>query len=395
MRLLSAFVCLAVIAGVVSGARFFDNEHPELEDRLAERLFPELVNFWEDVHYEWPKHVLPDMQKLARERKERMRKVQGCKDAPFCYVNAMNLTLSDEHRISKAFNDSEAPHALINAWPRYAMALRYILDVYGNGAPPRGNADFMLFNVTGDNWRYYMEAYGDYLVSNFSGHTLPPFDSVQNAVKLVHVNLRANALWFPDLWSTFNAKALVKSKNINWDDYEYSAILVPGMGPELNDEPLSPRAKLRTNIATALLSDKKAPFIVTTGGAVHPAHTKYTEAINLRSWLIDEHNVPEERIFAEPHARHTTTNLRNTARQLRFIGAPEHKPILIVTNSDQYGYILALPPHHPNSSLMASGMTSLGYKLGTLEAVDEHFLIKYHPNWSNITFVDPMDPLDP
>lgn len=395
MQLLSALVYLAVIAGAVSGAGLFNNLHPQLEDLLAERLFPELVNFWEKVHYEWPKHVLPDMQKLAHERKEHLREAENCTDVPECYVKAMNLTASDEHRISKAFNDSKAPHALIDAWPRYAQALRYITDTYGNGSSARASADNMLYNATGNDWKYYMEAYGTYLASNYSGHTLPPFDSVQTAVKLVHANERGNALWYPQLWSIVNAKPLAKSKNMCWDDYEYSAILVPGMGPELKDERLSPQSKLRANIAAVQLAENKAPFIITSGGAVHPPHTPFTEAIELRNWLVGEHNVSDERVLAEPYARHTTTNLRNSARQLRFIHAPEHKPVLIATNSDQYRYILGAPPHSPNTSVTAAGMSWVGYKLGTFEAVDKHFLIKYHPNWSKISFVDPMDPLDP
>lgn len=118
------------------------------------------------------------------------------------------------------------------------------------------------------------------------GHTLPPFDSVHTAVKLVHANERGNALWYPQQWSIVNAN----------------------------------------------------------------------EAIELRNWLVGERNVCDERILAEPYAHHMTTDVRNAARQLRSIRAPEHKPILIVSNSDQYRYILGTPPHSPNAAVMAAGV---------------------------------------
>ena len=52
------------------------------------------------------------------------------------------------------------------------------------------------------------------------------------------------------------------------------------------------------------------------GGFVHPAQTPYAEAIEMKKALIADFSIPQEAILVDPHARHTTTNMRNAARLL-------------------------------------------------------------------------------
>jgi hypothetical protein len=59
--------------------------------------------------------------------------------------------------------------------------------------------------------------------------------------------------------------------------------------------------------------------VLVSGGSVHPAGTPLNEALMLREYLLD-HGASEEQILVEPHARHTTTNLRNAGRMLRSLG---------------------------------------------------------------------------
>lgn len=387
---------IASILGATTAQRIFGTPTPKVENALTERLFPELIQFWKASNFTWPKEALSSMQQLAADRKNRIQQNARCDPLPLCIVQALNMTSEDEAKITEAFHVAHAPQSLLDIWPRYVESIRYMFAVYGNGTASRSEEDSMLYNPKKADWEYYITGYADYLGSKYSGFVLPPFDYIQTAMTLLDVNDRTNAVWFKDLWQQQNAGALALSHHIQWDNYKYSAILVPGMGPELTDEPLSPQSKMRLNIAVQLFYEGQAPYIVVSGGAVHPAHTPYTEAYNLRQWLVEELGFPSERVVMEPHSRHTTTNYRNTARELDVLGAPHEKPILTVTNSDQFDYILKLNKHRkPKDGVVYAGQRDLGYTIGKVGPSHGKFLIEFRPNWDKIFTIDPMDPLDP
>jgi len=68
------------------------------------------------------------------------------------------------------------------------------------------------------------------------------------------------------------------------------------------------------------------------GGYVHPAQTQYCEAYEMKKYLVRELHVPVSAVIIEPHARHTTTNIRNCARIAYRDGIPLDKPILVVSD---------------------------------------------------------------
>jgi len=92
-------------------------------------------------------------------------------------------------------------------------------------------------------------------------------------------------------------------------------------------------------LAVARYRQHAAPFIVVSGGYVHPARTEFCEAIEMKRALIDDYKVPPSAILLEPHARHTTTNLRNTVRLMYRYGMPFSKPGIVVTDERQAAYI--------------------------------------------------------
>jgi hypothetical protein len=55
--------------------------------------------------------------------------------------------------------------------------------------------------------------------------------------------------------------------------------------------------------------------------------------------MVRELHIPEKAILIEPHARHTTTNLRNAARIVYRFRIPDTMKILTVTDSFQNDYI--------------------------------------------------------
>jgi hypothetical protein len=59
----------------------------------------------------------------------------------------------------------------------------------------------------------------------------------------------------------------------------------------------------------------------------------------MKKSLIGDFAVPEDAILIDPHARHTTTNLRNAAREMYRYGVPFDRVALITTDSYQSAYI--------------------------------------------------------
>ena len=59
----------------------------------------------------------------------------------------------------------------------------------------------------------------------------------------------------------------------------------------------------------------------------------------MKRFLMERLHVPENAIIMEPHARHTSTNMRNCARLIFRYGIPMEKPCLSSSNKEQSHYI--------------------------------------------------------
>ncbi len=68
----------------------------------------------------------------------------------------------------------------------------------------------------------------------------PSFDF---ALALLDGSTRTDAIGFLPLDSGMNAAAFGRARQTDWDDFRYSALIVTGIGPELEDMPLSPGGK--------------------------------------------------------------------------------------------------------------------------------------------------------
>lgn len=150
---------------------------------------------------------------------------------------------------------------------------------------------------------------------------------------------RDEAVRYEPMDHGINAPAIARMSKIDWAAYRFIAIVVPGYGPTTLDRPLSPLGGFRCDLAAARYKAGVAPFIVTSGGHVHPEMTPYSEAIEMKKYLMDVHGIPENAILVDPHARHTTTNLRNASRLLLRYGAPATGTALITTDVAQNTYI--------------------------------------------------------
>ncbi|EME45881.1 hypothetical protein DOTSEDRAFT_70047 [Dothistroma septosporum NZE10] len=288
-----------------------------------------------------------------------------------------------------ALNASRAPASLLQVWPQYVNATNRLLEVYGNGtAPLYPEIDAISYPANSSDYKLFLETLRTYQLTEPTAIKTPPWDAIDIGITLLDANDRDNVLYYPNLWRCQNAPALAKAKTTDWTKYKYSAILIPGFGPEIYGVPLSFLGKTRVRIAVQEFNKGNvAPFLIPSGGNVHPNQTIYNEGLEMGQWLINEYNIDNSSIAIEPNARHTTTNLRNAARALKIMGAPMNKPVLIISDMSQRDDIAS------HSSAQRC-VTELGYVTGEVGPKIGNFSVEWRPNGRN-GLVDPIDPLDP
>lgn len=275
---------------------------------------------------------------------------------------------------------------LRNAWRGAAGSINRIFDVYLRGKSPRYPRIDSISFASGDT-AYLAILKRD--LTRISGksykrlfYSLP----LDIAIITLKINGRDEATRYEPLNEGVNALPVSALAKTHWQLYRYSVILVPGLGPERPGVALDPLGIKRCVAAVLRYHAGLAPFIVVSGGHVHPFRTSFNEAIQMKKYLVDRLHVPAAAVFAEPYARHTTTNLRNTIRMIYNFGLPLNKPVLIVTDEDQSNYIV--------NKMVNTAMRDLGYepyrKIKKISEVETEF----YPSYDALQ-VDPLDPLDP
>jgi hypothetical protein len=175
--------------------------------------------------------------------------------------------------------------------------------------------------------------------------------------------------------------------SVDWGRYQYSVIVVPGEGNEIPGVALSPGGKVRDDIAAKRFHDGLAPFVLVSGGFVHPAHTEFSEAGEMKRDLSTRLGVPVDAIIVDPHARHTTTNMRNAARLIYRYGAPFDKKGLVSTDPRQSSYI-------EGAAFARRCVDELGYVPYKILGRKSLFDLEFLPVVDSLQS-DPRDLLDP
>ena len=310
----------------------------------------------------------PDLARIAGARRDALHAAaQSCQPSPVCYTAGLRWSEADIGSVAAALGQlyrSDAAlrrlvdgplrssgqyvryHArpgdelLAQAWRDAAAGMNRIFDVYGNGAKPRYPAiDAPAFDVKSDSWQRLLHTAAGVLYELRA--ELPLFfqPSLETAVALLDLSHRDEAGRFEPLDKGENRAALARIATIAWGHYPYTVIVVPGSGPDRAEWSLSPYSKLRNALAARRYREGKAPLILVSGGFVHPNQTPYAEAVEMKKSLMADFGVPAAAILIDPHARHTTTNLRNAARLMYRYGIPFDRLALIVTDSYQSAYI--------------------------------------------------------
>ncbi|GAC1377096.1 MAG: hypothetical protein NVSMB30_23390 [Hymenobacter sp.] len=227
--------------------------------------------------------------------------------------------------------------ALRLAWQDAALGLNHILRVYLAGEAPRNPA------IDSSSFRRHDPAFAQQVrelllpLSHRARHrpeaayTLP----LQAALLALRLNGRDEAARYEPLRAGLNQAPCAAVAHMAWARYPYTLILVPGRGPDEPAVALDSMGAFRCRLAAARYRQGQAPFILVSGGHVHPNKTPYCEAVEMKAYLTQQLGVPAAAVLVEPYARHTTTNLRNAARMLYEFGLPTDRPLLIVTDPSQ------------------------------------------------------------
>ncbi len=278
---------------------------------------------------------------------------------------------------------------LMKAWYHDVKALNHVVDVYGGGCKPNYPLiDSISFDVR--SHRFNQEIFplvkGNILFAT-DGDAFFAAIPLQSAQCLLMANDRLQASDEEPLANGLNKVAYAAVARTAWRQYPYSAVVVLGVGPETLKERVTAESLLRANYAAQCWQRKLVPFIIVSGGKVHPYHTPYCEAVEMRNYLRLVCHVPDSVIIVEPHARHTTTNLRNAGRIMIRQGFPMDKPALVTGSKSHMDYVCS-------DTFQQRFLKELGYLPVSLLKRKDNRLSSFFVNHSCLQ-IDDDEPMDP
>lgn len=307
------------------------------------------------------------LSKLTESFRARIQQAQTtCGMSSACYIQAVRFTEREvadaEASLRRLYKTDEAirnvvrdlrlsgvmmkhhPRAdadlLASAWKACAEIMSRTLSVYGEGQTQGVYPiDMMSHDPKSEDFGQLVRTATQIITSQkpelfFS-------DALRFSLLLMAIDGRDEASAFEPMEKGENKLAKERIARTAWRDYPYTVIVVPGQGPDDAVTRLAAGGRLRLELAAERYRRGDAPFILVSGGNVHPARTPFFEAIEMKQALIEYYKIPAEAILIDPHARHTTTNLRNAARIIYRYGVPFESPVLVVTDESQADYIMS------------------------------------------------------
>ncbi len=276
---------------------------------------------------------------------------------------------------------------LVKAWEIEAAGINKVIAVYAEAKKPNyPTIDSISFNVRSKGYTTQMFNAVATLYDETKNSKLFFQSPLTAALIFLDINERTDAANDEPMAETVNKAAVDKAKTVDWSKYKYSVILVPGAGPGESGMALSAEGMLRCRLGANRYFEGLAPFVMPSGGRVHPFKTKYCEADEMKKYLVETLHVPASAVIVEPQARHTTTNLRNGIRLMYRYGFPFGKPAITCTDKSQSGYI--------ETTMADRCMKELGYmpyKLGKRLSDTEQ---EFYPLIESLQ-INPLEPLDP
>lgn len=355
-------------------------------DALSQRLFPLFTALSSDRAAVASFARQPVVSKLIAVRADR---TASCKQEPFCAAQALMWREDEIAAIATAlprglpaFDDGIAPQAT-----RELHGVNMILGAYGLGQVSPYPAIDGGGSISPQERRTWLHAAQSMAQTPRAGSLQGLDTSFDFALALLDGSNRTDAAAFLPFGSGLNEPAFTRARQTDWSAHKYSALIVTGIGPELAEMPLSPGGKYHLRLAAQQFARGDAAFIIVTGGRAHPFNTPFVEAIEMRNALIERYGIPADRIVIEPHARHTTTNMRNAARLLIAMGAPLAQDTLVISNASQSAVI-------GSAEFVARNRRELGYAPGTAGIRLSPTALEWRLADAS-SRIDPRDPLDP
>lgn len=299
---------------------------------------------------------------------------------------ASKLRPSGAYQLFSGLSDRDL---IAKAWLECAKGINRIIRSYGLQTidTPSPQIDAPLYEAK------TMKQYGGFIKSMFgylteNSKSTDSFFTLSRELsfQLLRFHNRDEAGRLEPLEKLGNRLSYQNAAKTAWGNYPYSVILVPGLGPENTIQRVSPLPRMLLKLVAEKWRAKAAPFIAVTGGYCYPNRTPYAESLEMKRTLMDEYGVPEKAILIDPHARHTTTNIRNVIRLMFRYRFPMDKPGLIFTNTYQADDIVA-------KSFEVRCQKVFGYQPATYKRI-KPFEVEFMPSLNSLT-LDPSDPLDP
>jgi hypothetical protein len=302
---------------------------------------------------------------------------------------ALRRLVKDKMIPSGAYSmyDTLAPASqFIRAWQQDTEDIDSTIAVYAEGKSPNyPDIDSISFNVHDPSYIKIVQQVTQQVYNETSNSRLFFLPSMTAALAFLNVNGRNEAGNYEPMETGVNKLALEKEKAVTWSNYKYTVLMVPGEGPDSSNTPISPGSIARCKLAAAAFQERLAPFIMVSGGNVHPYKTKYCEADEMKKYLVQNLRIPDSVIFMEPHARHTTTNMRNSVRLLMQYNFPLKQAALVVSDASQIGSIVGMRQR------CIDELGYVPYQLGNQVSATslEFYVVPEAPQ------VNPTEPLDP
>ena len=222
------------------------------------------------------------------------------------------------------------------------LGINQIINVYCKGDDPLYPIiDSISYDVNSVQFKSLLKDLVNNLNNNSNQNQLFYQPFLKFALGVLNINDRDEAGRYYPMRSSVNKEVFNHISTINWDSYEYSMIVVLGDSPNSpGDLPnISIGGMARADHGVELYQQGKAPLLVFTGGHLTPVHTPYSEAIEMKKYVMDKYNIPENKILVDPHSRHTTTNMRNVGRLIFKYSIPVSKKGVISTSKSHSEYV--------------------------------------------------------
>ncbi|WP_420136932.1 YdcF family protein [Sphingomonas sp.] len=385
------------------------------DETLESQVFPLLTMLRSAEGWAAALRSDPILRRLAADRAQRVP-AGACTPTPRCLVDPWDWTAADirtvDTQLRLLIRNPDLARALATrlirpsgkfgryaalsdadlvaaAWASTAAALNHIIAVYAKGEPPLyPKIDAIIFNAASPEFAEALSAHGAAIMAQQRANDLFFDTSQRYAVGLLRMNERTDAGRYLPVLGGENESATRRVARTDWKAAPYTALLVFGHGPEDPVSRTGVMGHIRLEIAADLYKRGVAPFLIVSGGNVHPNRTPFNEAVEMKRILIGDYGIPADRILIEPHARHTTTNLRNCARLLIAAGFPVDREALVVSDPRTIDYI--------GSDVMAQrNLREMGVQPGKLVPGPDRFSLRFTPDPIAFQVEAAGDPLDP